>query len=280
MNKRKGIDTKVIKRLYANSRNECAMPGCNQKLFEGDTNMSQIAHIEGVNEGSARYNENLTEEQINSYGNLILLCPNHHKKIDSKENLSKYTVKYLKEIKENHEININEPTDFDFMSNSFLIDRINLKKSFIKFIKEKGEELSFSLNNKKINDNFNKVLEQDKLTRGIMFLILDYYISKGVLNLKHIDKKLQENNLEIIYYLEYLEELNFIEEIEYRGLNAWVEECDGSATNVEKDYIFKLLHGKWNLDSLGDFLFILFNAVGREKFYDIIVNKEVENIIE
>lgn len=279
MSKREKIPDYIAKRLYANSRNCCAMPGCNVELVN-TANIGQIAHIEGVNPGSARYNPNLTSDEVNSYENLILLCCNHHKLIDSKENLNLYTVEYLKKIKKDHEININESTDFYFKSSSFFIDKINLKKSFIESIKEKGEELSCSLKKKEINENLNIVLEQDKMTRGIMFLILDYYIIKGILNLKHIDKKLQEKNLEIISYLEDLEELNFIEEFKYRGLNAWVEESDGSATNIEKDYTFKLLLGKWQLGDLGYFLFILLNTVGKEEFYNIIVNKEIENITE
>lgn len=80
------IPAKVVKELYAKSGNCCAFSGCNEQLFE-DANVGQICHIQGVNPGSARYNPDLPEEVVNSIDNLILLCSNHHKLIDEREDL-------------------------------------------------------------------------------------------------------------------------------------------------------------------------------------------------
>ena len=88
------IPAKVVKELYAKSGN------CNEQLFE-DANVGQICHIQGVNPGSARYNPDLPEEVVNSIDNLILLCSNHHKLIDEREDL--FPVKKLLEMKKTHE---------------------------------------------------------------------------------------------------------------------------------------------------------------------------------
>lgn len=280
MSKRDNIPEPIVKQLYANSRNRCAMPGCNVELVNDGTNIGQIAHIEGVSAKGPRHNPNLSLEEIDSYENLILLCCNHHKIIDSKKNLGVYTVEKLKEIKKNHENHINESMKFDFNSSSFFMDKINLKKSFIKLVKEKGEELSCSFKKKEINNNLNEVLELDNNTRLIIFVIVYYYVRKKKLSLKHINLLLQEKKLDLILYLENLEELNFIEEILYTGLNAWVEGSDGSAINMENDYRYKLMHGTWQFGDIGYFLLTLFNTVGKEEFYSIIVNKEIGNITE
>ncbi len=65
-----------------------------------------IAHIAGLNSGSARYNPNMTDTERNSSENLILLCPTDHNKIDGDPIY--YTVEYLKKIKRDHINWVNE----------------------------------------------------------------------------------------------------------------------------------------------------------------------------
>lgn len=60
-----------------------------------------MAHIEGENPGASRYNQEMTDEQRADYNNLILVCPTCHIKIDN--DVQKYTVDKLKQIKEEHE---------------------------------------------------------------------------------------------------------------------------------------------------------------------------------
>ena len=102
---RKPISIKVIKELYAKSGNQCEFPNCTVKLFGGDGNANEICHIEGVNPGSARYNPDLSEDEVNSISNLILLCPTHHTLVDKD---SQYTVEQLKKIKAEHETKVAE----------------------------------------------------------------------------------------------------------------------------------------------------------------------------
>lgn len=96
MKKRRSIPSEIIRELYVKSGNRCAK--CKNALYT-DTGswIGEVAHIEAVNPGGARYNPMLNAEQINSFDNLILLCRNCHKEIDS--NARMYTVGFLKDLK-------------------------------------------------------------------------------------------------------------------------------------------------------------------------------------
>ena len=99
MNNRK-ISSRIIKELYAKSGNSCAFTNCNEQLFD-NANIGEICHIQGLNPGSARYNPDLSEEEVNSIDNLILLCSNHHKMIDQQEDL--FPKERLLKMKKMHE---------------------------------------------------------------------------------------------------------------------------------------------------------------------------------
>lgn len=45
--------------------------------------IGEICHIEGEKPGSARYNDMMSNKQRNDFDNLILLCRNHHKEVDT-----------------------------------------------------------------------------------------------------------------------------------------------------------------------------------------------------
>jgi hypothetical protein len=92
---------KTIKRLFALSGNLCAFPGCTRRLVNGkNAKDSNICHIEAANIGGERYNENMTDDERADYDNLILLCVQHH---DETNDVNKYTVSVLKQMKKNHE---------------------------------------------------------------------------------------------------------------------------------------------------------------------------------
>lgn len=135
------IPARVVKELYAKSGNCCAFSGCNEQLFE-DANVGQICHIQGVNPGSARYNPDLPEEVVNSIDNLILLCSNHHKLIDEREDL--FPVKKLLEMKKTHENFVSQAI---FQSNRKMffdnLQRIFQENNFDRIILEQGYEAPF-----------------------------------------------------------------------------------------------------------------------------------------
>ena len=108
------ITEKAIKLLWANAAGRCSFTGCNEKLtveqaaHSAPYTLGEMAHIEGKKRGSNRYDETQTDEQRDSYENLILLCPTHHTLIDKPENEGTYTVDILIEMKLTHEKNTSE----------------------------------------------------------------------------------------------------------------------------------------------------------------------------
>ena len=93
--KRKDISYKIQCLLWARAAGRCEFDGCNKELtvdsLSKDTeNEGQIAHIIAASENGPRGNKNSANLQ-DEIGNLMLLCPEHHKLIDG-DNRVKYTV--------------------------------------------------------------------------------------------------------------------------------------------------------------------------------------------
>lgn len=141
----------TIKELYAKSGNQCSFPNCNVQLFENG-NQSQVCHISGLNPESARYDKNMSDEERNSYSNLILLCPTHHKIVDSNPN--KFSSEVLQLMKRQHEKIVSK----NVFDNQHLIfkekmQRIFSQNRFDKIINEQSfvapfdEEYIFMLEN-------------------------------------------------------------------------------------------------------------------------------------
>ncbi len=97
------ISRPTIKRLFAVSRNRCAFRNCPQPLVDESSGkvVAKICHIKGNNPGSARYDPAQTEDDRQSFGNLILMCPIHHDVIDA--DAAAYTVEVLIKRKAEHE---------------------------------------------------------------------------------------------------------------------------------------------------------------------------------
>ena len=90
----------VIKLLFATART-CAYPGCATPLIFADDDRGvrevavQIAHIRSPKADGPRYDPDFPSDQLNSDGNLLLLCGVHHHPVD--RNGSKYaTVELLR----------------------------------------------------------------------------------------------------------------------------------------------------------------------------------------
>ena len=94
---RKDIKIPTLKKLFALSGNICAFPGCNEKIVDdNEVVMGVICHIEAAKKGGPRYSEKSDDEKRRSLDNLILLCPNHHRRIDIDPS---YTGDSLKKMK-------------------------------------------------------------------------------------------------------------------------------------------------------------------------------------
>ena len=102
------ISEKTRKTLWARSGNRCAF--CRVMLVQENSNQLSIVgdecHIVARSQEGPRGNPRLTEEDLDHYSNLILLCKVHHKIIDDQPET--YTVTVLKKMKDHHEKWVNE----------------------------------------------------------------------------------------------------------------------------------------------------------------------------
>jgi hypothetical protein len=101
----------AVKFLFAHSRNLCffnLVEGEDRKTCEVhltergyDRCLGQIAHISSDRPAGPRYDSALSERDRQSETNLMLLCPNCHKRIDDLEP-ERFTVEVLQAMKERH----------------------------------------------------------------------------------------------------------------------------------------------------------------------------------
>jgi hypothetical protein len=80
------IDPKTLNQLWGVAAGRCEM--CNVLLYSDLTfgipgNYAENAHICAVGKNGPRHKASMTQEEINTIGNLMLLCPTCHKYIDS-----------------------------------------------------------------------------------------------------------------------------------------------------------------------------------------------------
>ena len=101
------VKEKDIKLLWGGAAKRCSFPDCRMKLSQDKKTatvsfpIGEQAHIVGKEKGSARSKSILSEDQRDSYHNLILLCPNHHTVID--KNPEDYPIEILHMMKSQHE---------------------------------------------------------------------------------------------------------------------------------------------------------------------------------
>ena len=89
----------VIKTLFALSGNRCAFDGCEEHLTRAEWPAvnADIAHIVGLRHGSARHA--CDHPDVNGFENLLLLCKNHHHRVDTLEP-HRWSVDDLRAMKE------------------------------------------------------------------------------------------------------------------------------------------------------------------------------------
>lgn len=93
----------TISRLYCVSRNRCAYPACNTPLLDPQSNVliAEVCHIKADRPKGPRYDASQTDAERQGFANLIIMCGNHHKVIDT--DLKTWTVDRLVELKNQHE---------------------------------------------------------------------------------------------------------------------------------------------------------------------------------
>ncbi|AKL94721.1 hypothetical protein CACET_c12560 [Clostridium aceticum] len=91
----------TLRELYLKSGNKCAFTGCPQLMIdENGVFIGEVCHIEGAMPGGERFNKNQSNEDRRKFENLMLMCHKHHKITND---VYKYTVEKLREMKKNHE---------------------------------------------------------------------------------------------------------------------------------------------------------------------------------
>ncbi len=103
---RPAIPEKVKYILWGKSAGRCQL--CNKPVYEDyltheELNLAEHAHIIANSADGPRGDENLSEEYATDLANLMLLCREHHKKIDTEEYVEKYPPSLLRDIKKRHE---------------------------------------------------------------------------------------------------------------------------------------------------------------------------------
>jgi len=95
----------------------CAFPGCNRRVDPNDMTEDKIAdgieagdcaHIYPKSTRMIRFDPTVNPKFIRSRKNGILLCVTHHRLIDNKKNMDKYTAVVLIEIRRAHVVRIAE----------------------------------------------------------------------------------------------------------------------------------------------------------------------------
>ena len=93
--------------MWARAAGRCEL--CGKELdvahaFDELGNFAQVAHINAYSPGGARYKDGMTEDELNGFDNLMLLCHEHHKMID--DNADAYPEEVLIRHKEDWESSI------------------------------------------------------------------------------------------------------------------------------------------------------------------------------
>lgn len=104
----KNIPHLEVIKLWTKAGARCEFPGCNKYLWRDDltqseANFGQNAHVVARSLGGPRGGNSLPLSERNKAENLMLLCLDHHKLIDSKEHRAEYPDELLYRYKQEHE---------------------------------------------------------------------------------------------------------------------------------------------------------------------------------
>jgi len=201
-------DQKII---FIRSGNRCAIPTCRRVLIidrtqnDKESVIGEVAHINGENSGSARYEKDMTPIQRNSCDNLLLVCPACHKEIDDQPN--KYTKEILKDIKNKHETWVINSTKQEIVNVTF---------------KELREITNHLLSEEVILDgSYTLISPKDKINKNKLSSQTESFITMGMTQVKRVRDFINSNT-----DIEFGEKLKQGFVLEYERLKN-VEKLDG-----------------------------------------------------
>lgn len=123
VSKRPAINQEAKFKLWVRSGGRCAV--CNKYLLDlnYDVNVGEMAHIVGWSKakGSPRGEAQLALDERNTADNLVLLCSDHHKIVDTKALLEEFTVDRLIWHKTAHEQRIYHLTSMQADAETFVL---------------------------------------------------------------------------------------------------------------------------------------------------------------
>lgn len=106
------ISPHSLKLLWGKAGAHCSFPDCRRELvadatdLDGEVILGEIAHIVAQSKSGPRGENSPPGGDIDGYGNLLLVCEEHHRLIDGQPHT--YTVPKLVQMKEDHERWVNE----------------------------------------------------------------------------------------------------------------------------------------------------------------------------
>lgn len=137
---------------------------CDEELVISNNGKDELVgeecHIVGKKPSSARYILDFPERD--SYSNLILMCPKHHKIIDKNEDI--YTVKVLRSMKKAHEESIAERIKKKEIKPIIIKDSV-----FRTEAKDTDEAIGMEVNRPAQLSNVKSELIADKVRRAVGF---------------------------------------------------------------------------------------------------------------
>ncbi|MVN91482.1 SAVED domain-containing protein [Mucilaginibacter aquatilis] len=134
-------------RLWVRSGGRCAI--CNKYLLDlnYDVSIGEMAHIVGWSKAdkSPRGDAELALDARNTVNNLMLLCADHHKIIDTKELLEEFTLERLMQHKADHEKRIHHLTDLQIDSESVVLRMLGgIRGATVEVSKENARNVIFN----------------------------------------------------------------------------------------------------------------------------------------
>jgi len=143
-----GYNDTTLKKLFSLSGNVCAFPNCIAPIFDTDLGIvvGEICHIKGKSPNGPRYDSNQTDEERNSYENLMLMCGAHNKIIDDKKTRDRFPVELLMQYKADHEAKYQNSVVNDELTNRF-VSELNVEGSIIRTFNQTGGQAAHLITN-------------------------------------------------------------------------------------------------------------------------------------